>query len=71
MEKWIGTLVAEMHLHKITGKQLAKELGYTNEYVSMVLNGKRNPAGAEYRFRQALNNLLNQNQSQIETKSNK
>lgn len=60
MEKWIGALVAEMHMHKITGKQLAKELGYTNEYVSMVLNGKRTPAGAEHRFRQALQRILSQ-----------
>ena len=57
-EKWTGDISAIMHIHRITGMQLAKELGYTKEYVSMVLNGKRSPAGAEQKFREAINRIL-------------
>lgn len=47
-----------MHTHKISFQQLAKKLGVTNRYVSMVLNGHRDPAGAEEKFRAALNELI-------------
>lgn len=47
-----------MHLKKIAKKQLAEQLGVTPEYVSMVLNGHREPEGAEQRFRIALDELL-------------
>lgn len=41
MDKWIGDVVGLMHLHKITQKDLASYLGVTNEYISMILNGKK------------------------------
>ncbi len=53
-KEWTGNLVGLMHDAKVTGKQLASHMGITDRYVSMVLNGKRNPRGAEQRFRQAL-----------------
>ena len=47
-----------MHNNKITFSQLAEKLGVTNRYVSMVINGHREPAGAEKRFRAAVAELI-------------
>ena len=57
-EKWTGEVVGLMHIHKISAKDLASKLGVTNRYLSMILNGHRSPAGAEARFRAALNELI-------------
>lgn len=57
-KKWTGDLVGLMHDNKITMQMLAEKLGVTNRYVSMVLNGHREPAGAEQRFRVAVNELI-------------
>lgn len=57
-EKWTGDLVGLMHNNKISAQSLADELGVTNRYVSMVLNGHRTPKGAEDQFRAAVNRLI-------------
>lgn len=41
--KWTGPLVGKMHQNGITFTELAAELGVTNNYIGMVLNGKREP----------------------------
>lgn len=56
--QWTGELIGEMHLKKISKKQLAERLGVTPEYVSMVLNGHREPDGVEERFRDAVESLI-------------
>lgn len=43
-------------------KRLAEELGVTPEYVSMVLNGHREPAGAEKKFSKAVEELIAETQ---------
>lgn len=55
---WTGDLVGLMHNKKISSTQLANQLGVTLQYVSMVLNGKREPSGAEEKFRAALEELI-------------
>lgn len=60
-KEWTGDLVGLMHTHRISFSQLAEKLGVTNRYVSMVLNGHRNPAGAEDKFRAALDELIQPN----------
>ena len=60
-KKWTGDLVGLMHNHRIGKADLADELGVTREYVSMVLNGHRNPDDAEARFRAAVNELIAEN----------
>ena len=45
-EKWTGALIGKMHNSKITYDEVAAELGVTKCYISMILNGKRNPPGA-------------------------
>ena len=58
LARWIGDLVGKMHTHKISKSQLAKHMGVTREYVSMVLNGHRDPAGAEKKFSQSLKEII-------------
>lgn len=40
-EEWTGEIVGRLHVDNITRKELAKECGYTAEYLSMVLNCKK------------------------------
>ncbi|UQK47315.1 helix-turn-helix transcriptional regulator [Faecalibacterium sp. I2-3-92] len=44
--------------NNISRSDLAEAAGVTPEYVSMVLNKRRNPAGAENTFRAAIQKLL-------------
>lgn len=57
-EKWTGNIVGKMHVNRISYETLAKKLGITKSYASMVLNGSRHPAGAEQKFSSALNELI-------------
>lgn len=58
LAQWIGSFVGKKHNHKIKNRELADELGMTEEYVSMVLNGHRDPAGAEEKFTAALDRII-------------
>ena len=57
-KNWTGDLVGLMHVHKISKKQLADHIGVTREYVSLVLNGHREPKGAEEQFKAAVNEII-------------
>jgi predicted transcriptional regulator len=57
LAQWIGEIVGQMHNNKISKTQLADHMGVSREYVSMILNGHRCPAGAEERFRAAVNEM--------------
>ena len=57
-KKWTGNLVGLMHNEKVSFAELAEELGVTNRYLSMVLNGHRDPAGAEEKFTAALDRII-------------
>ena len=56
--QWTADIVGKMHLHGITAIELSNQLGYNPKYVSAVLNGRREPKGAEERFREALDELI-------------
>ena len=58
MEQWIAEVVGKMHINKITQTQLAKQLGVTNDYVWMILNGKRCPKDAQQRIKNAIDKLI-------------
>lgn len=60
---WTAQVIAKLHMNRISKKQLAEQLGYTPEYVSMVLNGHRSPNGAETEFSKALDELIRQKQA--------
>lgn len=55
---WTGRLVGKMHVHEISGEDLAAELGFSKQYVSMVLHGHRNPPGAREKFEAALDAVI-------------
>ena len=60
LAQWICDLVGKMLKWKISKKALAEYLGVTPEYVSMVLNGHREPAGAKEKFNAAVDALISQ-----------
>lgn len=62
LAQWLGDVVGQMHNYKISKTQLAEELGVSREYVSMVLNGHREPAGAEQKFRGAVERIIERKQ---------
>lgn len=57
-EKWTGKLLGTMHNEDVTYDDLAKELGVTKSYVSMILNGRRSPPGIQKRMETALRNIV-------------
>lgn len=58
LAQWIADVVGQMHKYRISMKALADHMGISREYVSMVLNGHREPADAEDRFRKAVEELV-------------
>ena len=57
-EKWTGALVGKMHNANVTQEDIAKELGVTKAYVSMILNSKRTPPDAKKRLEEAFRAIL-------------
>lgn len=55
---WQAEVFAMMKDNNISRSDLAEAAGVTPEYVSMVLNKRRNPACAENTFRAAIQKLL-------------
>ena len=58
MEQWIADVVGKMHINKITQSQLAEKMGVTNDYIWMILNGKKSPKNAENRINSAIDQFL-------------
>lgn len=56
--QWTGDVIGKMHIHGITAKELATRLDLKPEYISMILNGKREPKDAEMKIRAALDELI-------------
>ena len=56
--EWTADLLGEMHLARVTAKQLAAEVGWNEKYLSVVLNGHREPKNAEQTLRAALARLV-------------
>ena len=56
--QWTAEIVGQMHLHGISAKSLAAQLGLHEKYVSAILNGHRAPANAEEKFKNALHELI-------------
>lgn len=54
LDKWIGDVVGELHVSGIEHREVAKEVGVTAEYLSMILNGKRSAKGMESRIKDAI-----------------
>lgn len=63
MDKWKAELLVKMRMNKITQRALAKHLGLTEEYISMVFNGFKTPKNAEERITCAINEIIAERQS--------
>jgi hypothetical protein len=58
LAQWIGDFVGKMHRHRVTITQISREMGVTREYLSMILNGHREPLGIEKRMNEALDSII-------------
>jgi hypothetical protein len=58
LAQWEVSFFGKMRAYKIKSLDLAKELGWHPGYLSMVLNGKRTPKGAEEKLSAALDSLI-------------
>lgn len=58
LAQWIGDFVGRMHRNRLTITQVAREMDVTREYLSMILNGHKEPKGIEQRMNDALDNLI-------------
>jgi transcriptional regulator with XRE-family HTH domain len=47
-----------MHINKITQIEVAKKLGVTNDYISLILRGKKTPKGASERILTAIDDII-------------
>lgn len=56
-EAWIGDLVRDVYMNGLTMKQLAKEAGYNDKYVSQVLHSEAPSERAKKRLLDALERL--------------
>ena len=59
--QWIGDFVGKMHLNRVTITQVSQEMGVTREYLSMILNGHREPQDIEKRMNDALDSVIEKN----------
>ena len=56
--EWTGDVVSKLHVYGISIKELAESMGYSNEYLSVILNGKREPVGIQNKVEEAVNKLI-------------
>lgn len=56
--QWTAALIGKMHLAGVTAKQLAAAVGWNPKYLSVVLNGHKEPKGAEQKLKAALDALI-------------
>ena len=63
-KKWTGVLIGKMHNAEITYDDLAREMGVGKAYISMILNGSRNPPDAKKRLNAAYKAVLEKRETE-------
>ena len=58
MEKWIEKAVGKMHTNKITQIMIAEKIGWSNDYVSMIMRGVKSPKGAKEKILTAIEEII-------------
>lgn len=58
MDTWIAEVVGKMHINRITQTDIAKKTDYTNDYVSMILLGKKNSPAAKEKICKAVDEII-------------
>lgn len=56
--QWTGRIVGELHNNRITLKELAKEVGWHDKYLSQVINAENPPKGSEQKLTDAMRRLI-------------
>ena len=56
--QWTADVIGKMHIYGITAKALAKEIGWHEKYLSAIMNGHKEPKGAEVTCKEALQRLI-------------
>ena len=56
--QWTGVIVGKIHINKLTAKELAKEVGWNDKYLSQVLNSENPPKDAEQKLNDALDRII-------------
>ena len=56
--QWTGRIVGELHNNRITLKELAKEVGWNDKYLSQVINAENPPKNSEKKLTDAMNRLI-------------
>lgn len=56
--QWTGTVVGKIHNNSLTAKELAKEIGWNEKYLSQVLNSENPPKRAEQKVCNALDRII-------------
>ena len=56
--QWTGVVVGKIHNNQLTAKELAKEIGWNDKYLSQVLNSENPPKDAEQKVNDALNRII-------------
>lgn len=56
--QWTGVVVGKIHNNQLTAKELAKEIGWNEKYLSLVLNSENPPKNAEKKVNEALDRII-------------
>lgn len=57
-EKWTGELLCKMHNNRISRADIAKEMGCSKAYISMLLNGAKKSPTAKDRLNAAADAII-------------
>lgn len=58
IQKWSGNLIGRMHNANVTRQDLADKLELNKSYISMILNGQRNPKNAKEQLTNAFEEIV-------------
>ena len=69
---WSGDFVGRLHTHRVSQQEIADAMGVSRQYVTMILNGWKEPVGAEHMLENALQKVLDlRNQSDGQQKEDR
>lgn len=60
---WTGVLIGKMHNAHVSRKDLADKLGVGKAYITMILNGQRNPKNAKEMLTSAFDEIAKEKEA--------
>lgn len=58
LAQWLGEFFGKKRMYQVKDTELAAEVGWHPKYLSAVLNGHKNPKGAEEKLNAALDRII-------------